>query len=1130
MTDTAWHGVTPIGTTTAGELISALKRVAPARSRHERSALSGTMLYAAGGVLTAWGTDSAMLAVTQTALDRPGGGTTTAVVPSGWLAALRARFDRPETVELGVRGGALLVRRPGDDESLLQPLWPADAQLEAYRELFANDQAAGVVSVRGNELLTKLRRTSGTAAVTLAVETHQVTVLSGSETAGAVPITSTLEPQRIVLDRDRLADAVAAVINLKLPNVVFEPHDDGRLLRLYGASSSDPTTFGNLDCFIRSGSSSGRVAERETGEEPGEATIEKTNGALPIDQVLAELDGIIGQPALKEQVRSLRTMVEINRKRAEQGLKTSQVGSHMVFAGPPGTGKTTVARLIARLLHALGVLEREDVKEVARPDLVSQNIGGTEEKTKATIDDAMGGVLFIDEAYSLAQGGDTDFGKQAIDALLKEVEDRRDSFVCILAGYGDQMKDFMASNPGLTSRFPRTINFVAYEPGELVQIAKSMAKGMDNDISEDGVTELTRRLTDEQRRGGFERKDWGNARSVRNIIEQAATNRDVRISLSGEHSLESLITIVAEDIAAACDVFRIGRAQSGSESVDDVLAELDAQVGQPQLKQQVRAIVAQARVARAKQEQGLASGGMALEHLLFTGPPGTGKTTVARLLARLYRALGVLPNDGIVEVNQSILVAGYKGQTAIQTREKIDEALGGVLFVDEAYTLVSGGDSSFGQEAVDELLPRLENDRGKFVAIAAGYPDEMARFVASNVGLQSRFTTTIEFVPYTADELVEITLSMAKGNAETLTEGAVTVLRKRLSAVERGGGFADRAWGNARAVRNLLDRAIQLRDVRISEGDLSADPSSLVTVTEADIVAACDREGLLAGTARESADDVLAELDEQIGQSAVKEQVRSLIAQARLARERTDAGLGGDGVALEHLLFVGPPGTGKTTVARLIGRLYGALGLLPKGHLVQVDRTGLVGQYVGQTAPRTNAKVDDAMGGVLFIDEAYALVPSSPQDFGGEAIDALLPRLTDDKNRFIAIAAGYPDDMRRFVAANVGLRSRFTTTIEFEPYDSDELVEIAGLMARKRGQRFGESALEALRARLGAAGASGRFSDAEWGNAREMSNLVDDAMKRRDLRLHADGYSDPDEMITLASADVVGGCEKVLGG
>ena len=275
----------------------------------------------------------------------------------------------------------------------------------------------------------------------------------------------------------------------------------------------------------------------------------------------------------------------------------------------------------------------------------------------------------------------------------------------------------------------------------------------------------------------------------------------------------------------------------------------------------------------------------------------------------------------------------------------------------------------------------------------------------------------------------------------------------------------------------------------------SLDATSLVTVTEADMIAACDREHFAADTARESVEEALAELDSQVGQQQVKQQVRALVAQAELAARRKEAGLAVGPVPLEHLLFVGPPGTGKTTVARLIGRLYRALGLLPKGELVEVDRSGLVAEYVGQTSPRTNAKVDEAMGGILFIDEAYALVPTGSHDFGGEAITALVPRLEEDKNKFVVIAAGYPEEMRRFVNHNVGLASRFTTTIEFLSYGAQELARIAEVMARRGGQQLRDDASELLADRLEAAEQSGRFTDKHWGNAREMRNLLDEAMK-----------------------------------
>lgn len=1151
-------GVRLLGTVGAGELISGLKKVDGVRHADVASSLSGVMLHLVEDRLTLWATDQVVLATIPVALAPPqgAGGTAgpvgrageavTAVVPGGWLGALRRAVQRSDELEIGLRGtSTLVVRRRGDDEQLVQELWDPAVQLDVSGPLLAVQGSEGLAALRGKELLSLLRSTAEGTMLGLDVEPRQLTVHADpagrASVHGSVRAAVNLPAQRLDADSGALTAAVSAVTNLKLTTVMLEKVG-GTLLKLYGASEGEPLRYSDVDCYLRLGDSRGStpVPAEPTSAVPGDAVIEAVSSMPPqgpgperssaTDGALAALDGIIGQPALKQQIHSLRTQVEINLRRQEQGLKQSQVGTHMVFAGPPGTGKTTVARLVARLYHELGILENEEVVEVSRTEIISENIGGTETNMRDAVERARGGVLFVDEAYAFtAEKGSNDFGPKAIEVLLKAVEDDRGSFVCILAGYTDRMKDFMAANPGLRSRFPRTVVFEPYAPEELSQIAISMARAADDDIDEGGVAELRRRLQDEESRGGFLRDDWGNARSIRNVVEQAAVHRDVRISDSGAVDRDSLVTLTAPDIAAACDDFGIGRAAGRAETVDDVLAELDAQIGQNQLKQQVRAIIAQTRVQSARRDHGLASA-IDLEHLLFVGPPGTGKTTVARLLARLFRALGVLTNDDIVEVGQEQLVAGYKGQTALRTAEKIDEAMGGVLFIDEAYSLVSGGDSSFGQEAIDTLLPALENARGRFVTIAAGYPDEMRTFVASNAGLASRFTTTIEFQPYTAEELVQIAVSMAGARAETLTEGALEVLRARLVAVERAGGFAAKDWGNARAMTNLLVRAVQMRNLRISRSELSTlAPTVLATITEEDMTAACDRE-LAAGDAAEQVEDVLAELDDQIGQSAVKEQVRALVAQAALARRRKDAGLGTGPVALEHLLFVGPPGTGKTTIARLLGRLYRALNLLPTGHLVSATRSDLVGEHVGRTAPKTNGRVDAAIGGVLFLDEAYALVPSSASDFGREAIDTLVLRLEDDKNSFVAIAAGYPEDMKRFVGANAGLASRFTTTIRFETYEAAELALIAASMAQRSGQQITEDAAELLDMRLHAAQESGLFGSAEWGNAREMRNLIDAAMKRRDLRLHREGYAEPAEMVTLDVDDVSSACDTVLGG
>ncbi len=284
--------------------------------------------------------------------------------------------------------------------------------------------------------------------------------------------------------------------------------------------------------------------------------------------------------------------------------------------------------------------------------------------------------------------------------------------------------------------------------------------------------------------------------------------------------------------------------------------------------------------------------------------------------------------------------------------------------------------------------------------------------------------------------------------------------------------------------------------------------------------AAADREP----SGSDVVDEVLAELDSQVGQEQVKKQVRSLLAQVRanLARER--AGLRA-GRLTEHYVFAGPPGTGKTTIARLIGRLYAALGVLEQGHLVEADRSSMVGEYHGHTVARTSALIDSAMGGVLFIDEAYALQTRGFTDgdpFGKEAIDTLLKRMEDDRDRLVVIVAGYPEPMESFLDSNPGLRSRFTTTIDFAVYSPDELVDIATLMADGSGNRLRDDAQEVTRRLLTAMEEAGEFTSDTFGNARFVRNLVERAARVRDGRIFADAHAEPDttELIEIAGEDI----------
>lgn len=534
--------------------------------------------------------------------------------------------------------------------------------------------------------------------------------------------------------------------------------------------------------------------------------------------VLKELDDLIGLDSIKKKVREYTTYLNFIKLRKEKGFEDNdKINLHAVFTGNPGTGKTTVAKMLGEIYFEMGMLSKGHVLEVDRSDLVAEYIGQTAPKTKEIIKKAKGGILFIDEAYALARKNDDskDFGKEAIEILLKEMSDGDGDIAIIVAGYPDEMNSFLESNPGLKSRFNMFYDFPDYTPQELMQIANYTADKKSIKFNAETKEVLYKKLVDSYRDRD---KTFGNARYVNTLLDDAKMNMGLRVMKQDNPetlSNDELSTIKPEDIDKifSAKIRNIADIPIDEELLKQAMHALHNLIGLGTIKTETDELV---RLVRFYKEIGKDVRTNFSLHSVFSGNPGTGKTTVARLLAQIYKALGILERGNLVECDRQMLVGAYVGQTAIKTNEMINKAKGGVLFIDEAYALSEGGENDFGKEAVETILKRMEDDRGEFIVIVAGYTENMKRFVESNPGLTSRFDRTMIFEDYSAEQLYEIALKMFAGNNIKPNKEAKKHLKAYMDFLFE---TRNQFFGNARSVRKVVEEAIKNQHLRLAKID-----------------------------------------------------------------------------------------------------------------------------------------------------------------------------------------------------------------------------------------------------------------------------------------------------------------------
>ncbi|RAI97059.1 SpoVK/Ycf46/Vps4 family AAA+-type ATPase [Paenibacillus pabuli] len=622
---------------------------------------------------------------------------------------------------------------------------------------------------------------------------------------------------------------------------------------------------------------------------------------------------------------------------------------------------------------------------------------------------------------------------------------------------------------------------------------------------------------------------WYDIRFNRVAMFDQAKKRDdsVRIKFDDAKKLKEPIQILRMPESIA--VSQQQKDQSGSKAAQsdnerqkvylEALNAINNLIGLTDVKVEVKNFIMELEGQKKLKDSGIEESMKATHHMIFSGPPGTGKTEVARLMAKVLYGMGALRSDAFVEADRSTIVGQHIGETEENMKNLISKARGGVLFIDEAYALAkSDSPRDFGQEAINVLIPAMENYRDDLVVILAGYQSDMERLMDMNEGFRSRIPYKFNFKDYTPRELALLALKMLESNRFICSAKLEDI--ERIISLNSKNGALD---GNGRTVRTLIEQSIRNHKIRITKeenskvGEIELRDIQQAAGLRSKIDAEKEFDDRLEGN-NTIKKEALDQLEKLIGLDDIKDEIKRILNFIEIEQKRIDKGISSEKMSM-HMIFAGPPGTGKTTVARIVGKFLKGIGILSNGHFIEVDRGHLIGEYVGQTAPKVKNVISKAKGGVLFIDEAYSLAEQG-NGFGQEAIDTLIKEMEDKRDDLVVIFAGYEKEMQKLLDMNPGFDSRVPNRIVFPDYSPVEILEILSVMLRNF--TLGEHARRTLQRSIH--NLAEQNEGVLEGNARWARNLFDQIRMEQNSRI---AQTKSDDLVTVMESDIAGAFNRL---